>query len=99
MRTFRQYDCQALLVAAPYINQKGVDNMTAYQNHLVASLGMASTRARSLDEAMDALHSSIGAMDAWHLKTMWQRMPSLMEVVAQYADQNPGLNDYRSSRG
>lgn len=72
--------------------------MTAYQNHLVKSLGMASTRASSLGDAMDALHSSIGAMDAWHLKTMWQQMPGLMEAVAQYADQNPGLNDYRDWR-
>ena len=72
--------------------------MTPYATHLATSHGLSSTRAISLGNAMEALHASIGAMDAWHLKTMWREMPGLMEAVAEYGDKNPGLNDYRAWR-
>ena len=66
--------------------------------HLVRELGLAQTRAASLADAMDSLHSSIGQMDSAHLKAMWRWMPGVMEAVAEYADHNPGLNNYRNWR-
>lgn len=72
--------------------------MNDYLSHLVNGCGLASTRASSLAGAMDKLHTSIGAMDSHNLAAMWRNMPGLMEAVAQYADANPGLNDYRAWR-
>jgi hypothetical protein len=66
-----------------------------YETYLIHQLGMASTRAASLYDAMDSLHFSISKMDANNLRLMWTNFNGLMEAVAQFADHNPGLNDYR----
>tara|TARA_B100001287_G_scaffold103259_2_gene86804 strand:+ start:4868 stop:5116 length:249 start_codon:yes stop_codon:yes gene_type:complete len=66
-----------------------------YEQYLEHQLGMASTRAKSLYDAMDSLHYSISKMDAHNLRIMWNNFSGLMEAVAQFADHNPGLNDYR----
>ncbi len=66
-----------------------------YENYLIDELGMASTRAASLYDAMDSLHFSISKMDARNLRLMWTNFTGLMEAVAQFADKNPGLNDFR----
>ena len=44
---------------------------------------------------MDILHFSISKMDARNLRLMWTNFNGLMEAVAEFADKNPGLNDYR----
>lgn len=69
-----------------------------YENYLIDELGMASTRAASLYDAMDSLHFSISKMDARNLRLMWTNFTGLMEAVAEFADKNPGLNDYREWR-
>ena len=34
-------------------------------------------------------------MDRHNLTVMWNNFTGLMEAVAEFADKNPGLNDYR----
>lgn len=66
-----------------------------YIPYLTNELGMADTRARDFTDAMNDLHRSIAKMDAHNLRLMWNVFTGLMESVAEFADKNPGLNDFR----
>ncbi len=69
-----------------------------YRPYLIDELDMAETRALDFERAMSMLHKSIGKMDRHNLAIMWAKFTGLMEAVAEYADKNPGLNDYRDYR-
>lgn len=66
-----------------------------YRPYLIDELDMAETRALDFERAMSMLHKSIGKMDRHNLTVMWNNFTGLMEAVAEFADKNPGLNDYR----
>ena len=69
-----------------------------YRPYLIDELDMAETRAEDFDRSMSMLHGSIGKMDRHNLTIMWTKFTGLMEAVAEFADKNPGLNDYREWR-
>lgn len=60
--------------------------------------GLAETRIPDLHNAIDLLHNAVGKMDRHNLTIMWTKFTGLMEAVAEYADKNPGLNNYRDYR-
>ncbi len=66
-----------------------------YRPYLIDELDMAETRAEDFERSMSILHYSIAKMDAHNLRIMWNNFSGLMEAVAEFADKNPGLNDYR----
>ena len=64
-------------------------------DYLTNELGMADTRAMSLTEAIDELHSNIGRMDNRNRNIMRKHFPDLMELVAKYADHDYMLDNYK----
>ncbi len=66
-----------------------------YKTYLTDDLGMTDTRADEFDQIIGELHRSIAKMDAHNLRLMWTAFDGLMNNVAEYADNNSGLNDFR----
>ena len=65
-------------------------------DYLTNELGMADTRAMSLTDAIDELHSNIGRMDNRNRNIMRKNFPDLMNLVANYAGYDHMLDDYRN---
>jgi RNA processing factor Prp31 len=67
-----------------------------FLDYLTNELGMADTRAMSLTNVIDDLHSNIGRMDNRNRNIMRKNFPDLMNLVATFADYSPMLDDYRA---
>jgi hypothetical protein len=69
---------------------------TYFTDYLINELGMADTRAKSLTDAINELHTSVGRMDNRNRNIMRKNFPDLMNLVATFADYSPMLDDYRA---
>jgi hypothetical protein len=69
---------------------------TYFTDYLINELGMADTRAKSLTDAINELHTSVGRMDNRNRNIMRKNFPDLMNLVATYADYDHMLDDYRN---
>lgn len=56
--------------------------------------GFADTRSRSLVEALDVLHHSVGQMDERNLHLLKEKHPEILKSVQFYGRSQPILNKF-----
>lgn len=56
--------------------------------------GFADTRSRSLVEALDGLHHSVGQMDERNLHLLKEKHPEILKSVQFYGRSQPILNKF-----
>lgn len=72
--------------------------MKNFKDYMVSEYQMADTRAFDLDLAIDKLHSALAQMDHYNLGIIRNNFPGLLNAASLWADQNPGMNNFKGDQ-